>query len=254
MLETGPGTPGRRALGVPVCAVCGEPILGPALRMTDGRTWCISHRLLPACAWCRLPIQSPIPGAAPRACRICERSAVRSGGAVVTVKDELKQHMASLGVVVTLPTRIKLVAADGFGSGAAATQSHHLGTTSWREGVTPTLTDPITIRVLRGLPLPWFRHVVAHEFGHAALAGSPGFARIGPQLQEGFSEALGVLHLRSQGSAAESHVVEALLANPDPVYGAGLRLCLPVVERRGLRTTMQALRAGRPESVGLPAH
>jgi hypothetical protein len=92
------------------------------------------------------------------------------------------------------------------------------------------------------------RSVISHEFGHAALAGSSGARRLGPRIQEGFAEAVGLVHLRAQNLAAEDQVIAGILTNADPTYGGGLRIVLPAVERHGLYRTLTALRENRPGS------
>ncbi|MGQ0631626.1 MAG: hypothetical protein ACT4P1_11320 [Sporichthyaceae bacterium] len=168
------------------------------------------------------------------------------------MKDELKRHMATFGVRVGNPTRIKLVASGASGPDGPSLDSHRFGTTTWDVHNDHVLSGPITIRVLRGMPLVRFRHVIAHEFGHAAMAGSPGSARLGPRIIEGFAEALAVIHLEGQSDAENVQYAKMLLTNPDPVYGDGLRAVIGVVRQKGLAETLRALRKNRPDAVGLP--
>jgi len=165
------------------------------------------------------------------------------------VKDQLKQHMASLGLVVDRPTRISLVHWDAFGPWSPHVRSHELGRTSWTFVGDRVVDGPIVVEVLRNLPLPRFRHVLAHEFGHAALACSARSHRLSLRVQEGFAEATAVVHLQDSQRDVD-RIVDDLLANPDPVYGAGLRLVLPAVERHGLATVLRALRAGDEQVLG----
>lgn len=236
------------ALGFPSCTVCGIPSLGPVLKMADGRLWCLKHKDLPRCQWCQLPLMGAPAGEENISCRACQSTAISSSKAVVPFKDEVKLHMASLGIRVNIPTRIKLVPPDTFGARSTA-RSHTLGTTTWTQGP-GVMGGPIEIAVVRGLPRPRFRHVMAHEFAHAAMAGSAGSRRLGPRIQEGFAEALSVVHLRTYG-AEESELIGALMENPDPTYGDGLRLVITAVDRFGLPETYVALRSARPHAVGL---
>lgn len=75
---------------------------------------------------------------------------------------------------------------------------------------------------------------------------------LGPRLTEGFAEALALVHLRVAQDAGLSLIETSMLNNPDPVYGDGLRLVLPAVERHGLPTVLEALQLNRPRDVGLP--
>lgn len=167
---------------------------------------------------------------------------------MVPVKEKLKRHMARHGIVVTTPTKIQLVESSSVMSGDA----HVLGTTNWTRRARYGVTGPITIQVLRGLPLAQFRHVMGHEFAHAAMVGSSGMTSLGPRLTEGFAEALALVHLRVAQDAGLSLIETSMLNNPDPVYGDGLRLVLPAVERHGLPTVLEALQLNRPRDVGLP--
>lgn len=229
----------------PECAVCGRRIVGSFYRQADGRSSCASHRDLPRCRWCGIPGAGP--GSHSGTCTSCAATAVLHAAEVVPVKDDLKAHMARLGVAVRTPTRIQLVDTPV----RMSSDPHVLGTTTWGQRGSD-VEGAITIKVLRGLPAPWFRHVIGHEFGHAAVAGTPGAVSLGPRVLEGFAEAVALLHLRESGVGGGADLEALLLAREDPVYGAGLRLVLPVVECRGLRTVLQALRANRPGEVGLP--
>lgn len=178
------------------------------------------------------------------ACRQCARQAVRTNSAVLPLKERLKSHMAGLGVQVDTPTRIYLVSPDRLVVDEAS-GTHGLGTTTWNV-LGRRLSGTITIRMQRDLPVFVFRHVLAHEFAHAALAGGPGLSAVPPALHEGFAEALAIVHVRAADTGgASAGYLAAVLANPDPVYGDGLRAVLPVIESLGLPRVLSALRAGK---------
>lgn len=234
------------ASGATPCAVCGGRLRGAVFKLPDGRVWCVRHASDPRCGGCAIPLGSVRHSG--DLCADCAGSAVRRSREVVPVKEKLKRHMAQHGIAVTTPTKIQLVESAAVMSG----DPHVLGMTNWTRQARYGVTGPITIQVLRGLPLAQFRHVMGHEFAHAAMVGSSGMVSLGPRLIEGFAEALALVHLRLAQDAGLNLIETAMLNNSDPVYGDGLRLVLPAVEQHGLPTVLKALQLNRPRDVGLP--
>ena len=232
--------------GTPPCAVCGGRLRGAVFKLPDGRVWCVSHASAPRCTACAIPLGKS--HSAVLLCDACGERAVLRGRDVVPVKEKLKRHMGRHGIVVATPTRIQLVDSSAAMSG----DPHVLGMTNWTRRARSGVTGPITIQVLRGLPLPQFRHVMGHEFAHAAMAGRSGMVSLGPRLVEGFAESLALVHLRKVEDPGLDRIEASMLRNPDPVYGGGLRLVLPAVDRYGLPQVLEALRLNRPRDVGLP--
>ena len=112
----------------------------------------------------------------------------------------------------------------------------------------------ITIAILKGMPEEVFRVVLVHEFAHAYLRCGTWHVELPDVLEEGFAEALAYWYLeRHRNSPAAARQRQLMWANPDPTYGGGLRLVLPVLGRRGPTEVARALRTGQPSSVGLVA-
>lgn len=234
------------ASGATPCAVCGGRLRGAVFKFPDGRVWCVHHASDPRCGGCTIPL-SPVRRSS-GLCAGCAGTAVRRSRDVVPVKEKLKRHMAQHDIAVTTPTKIQLVESSAVMSG----DPHVVGITSWTRRAQYGVAGPITIQVLRGLPLAQFRHVMGHEFAHAAMVGSSGMVSLGPRLIEGFAEALALVHLRLAQDAGLNVIETSMLNNPDPIYGGGLRLVLPAVEKHGLLTVLEALQSNRPRDVGLP--
>ncbi|WP_159081271.1 protein DA1 [Nocardioides sediminis] len=113
-------------------------------------------------------------------------------------------------------------------------------------------TVTIEIAIQAGLPDVLFRAVLAHEYGHALLAGSK--ARSLPlQLTEGFCEALAGAYLEScPQDRAHRIALERMRRNPDSTYGGGYRAVSPALRQFGLARTLRAFKAGAVTSLGIP--
>lgn len=102
------------------------------------------------------------------------------------------------------------------------------------------------IEVLSGLGPTRFGHVVAHEHTHALLhlAGAPPSP---PQVEEGVCELVAVVWLTNRAVTPQS-VLDAVWANPDPVYGDEMRRAVALARRDGVGTVLdRVLQTGRLE-------
>ncbi len=226
--------------------MCGQQLDRQVFRFPDGRVFCSRHLGEAHCGWSGIPIGATRSGLT--LCGTCARTALSRSADIVPVKEELKSHMRQLSVVVAVATRIRFNSAAIIGS----TDPHTLGRTMWSQGPRNAVRDAITSEVVQGLPVPQFRRVVSHEFAHAAIAGSPGALSLGPRLIEGITEALALVHLREVKDSGYERIEASMFASPDLVYGDGLRLLLPAVDRFNLRAVLEALRANRPNMSAYP--
>lgn len=96
--------------------------------------------------------------------------------------------------------------------------THALGYTVWTSGASAEVRH---IRVSGGLPVTNFGRVLAHELGHAWLAGCPGLRP--DDEAEGLCELLGYYWLCHRGGRLSAFLIASMEANPDPVYGEGFR-------------------------------
>lgn len=227
------------------CEVCGARLTGSRWALPDGRSWCARHPRRPACEHCGLPLGD---GLRP-ACRSCRDSAVRTVADMRPYKGALLQHMGRVGIVLPAPTRI-LLAKEGKVFPPAGGGRAHLGDTTWAH-TADGITGTVTVRIAGGLPGHRFQRTLAHEFGHAAMAGGTPAATLSSPLREGFAECVAAAHLAVVGTVLALDQLRQLEANPDPIYGGGYRWVREAVDRHGLVAVCAALRDGRPDQVGL---
>ena len=221
------------------CQVCGGRLGQQYWRLDDGRAWCGRHAAAPGCRFCGFPVAQGDPA---RCCERCAATVVRSSEDVAEHRRALRAHMDRLGLVLPAPTRI-LLAAPGQDLSVGHGGGPGLGRTRWRTA-RGRLVGPIVIEVAGGLPGHVFRRTLAHEFGHAAVAGGRRTDAQPLLVLEGFAECVSMEHLTASGAPHAQQQVEQMLANPDPVYGGGLRLVRPLLERHGLLAVASAIRSG----------
>jgi hypothetical protein len=222
------------------CQVCAGPLGLRAWRLDDGRVWCGRHAADPRCRYCGFPVAAGHTGRP--LCSACSGTAVSGTDDVVEHRRALRAHMDRLGLRLPAPTQILLrppgePLAVGHRAGAG------LGRTRWRT-CRGRLRGPITIEVVSGLPAHLFRRTLAHEFGHAAVADGRGTGTAPLEVLEGFAECVALEHLTAVSGHHAEKQVEQMRANPDPVYGGGLRLVEPWVQRHGLLAVAEAVRSG----------
>lgn len=88
----------------------------------------------------------------------------------------------------------------------------------------------LEIAMLRGLPTLQFEQTLAHELTHAwmALHGCP--RDQAPAFREGACDLAAYFYLQTLGTAEARRLKKRMQANPDPVYGEGLRRQLRFAE------------------------
>ncbi|MEB3224091.1 MAG: protein DA1 [Candidatus Sericytochromatia bacterium] len=81
----------------------------------------------------------------------------------------------------------------------------------------------LEIAMLRGLPTLQFERTLAHELTHAwmALNGCP--MQQAAAFREGACDLAAYYYLQRVGTREATHLKRRMMANPDPVYGEGLR-------------------------------
>lgn len=162
------------------------------------------------------------------------------------------QAMSGRGLTVRRHVDLVLSdATDLLRRGLFAGNPHVLGVTRASLDHKRRAQGPITIGIVSGLPDEVFRAVLVHEFAHAFFAGLPHKPVLQDRVEEGFAEALAFLYLEQDlaGEGARRRMT-SMMANPDPVYGEGLRLMLPAVRREGAATVAQALAEGNLAVIG----
>lgn len=109
------------------------------------------------------------------------------------------------------------------------------------EGRRPTT---IQIALSAGMPGTLARAVMAHEYGHALLFDRAAL-KTPPVLSEGFAEFVAHTYLtRDEATCAARALAAEMLRNPDPVYGAGLRLIRDLVAEHGFAPVWATVSTG----------
>ncbi|PKH40152.1 protein DA1 [Nocardioides alpinus] len=157
--------------------------------------------------------------------------------------------MAQIGLNVPLPVVIDLVPTDYLSAAFAVDSSQeimHLGLTRFEQTTDGRVFGPIQIAVLHGLPSTMFRRTLAHEYGHALLAGAPAATQIPLHVVEGFAEALAETYLVELGGndAVGRWQRSRLGRGGHPTYDQGFQLISPIVRSHGARHVAAALRRG----------
>jgi hypothetical protein len=100
--------------------------------------------------------------------------------------------------------------------------------------------ETVEIRVAAGMPPQHFGRTVAHEIGHAWLVQEHA-PPLAAELEEGLCELFAHAWLKQQHTPLTDEMQRRLWDNPDPVYGAGLRLVLTAVRTFGIRPVLTSL-------------
>jgi Protein DA1 len=109
------------------------------------------------------------------------------------------------GSVVGAALVVSMLVSAGGGSGGSAFGRVAKNTTARTSSVSAN-----------GLPATVFDSVLAHEMGHAWLAGCPDVGREEAS-EEGICELVASWWLRERGGRLAAYRLDAMMANPDPV-------------------------------------
>jgi hypothetical protein len=219
-------------VGARTCAVCGEAILmGSYYEEPEfGDIYHIEHKDIARCTYCGRvlsPFSSAGAGIAKadgrRMCPDCHQGAVVEWDKAAKLAKGVRARMKTWGldfgvhqVPIALVDEITLTR---LGETLGADDGTLEGLT---QGLDTDGKQQIEIFVLSGLPEVRCRWVIAHELMHAWLFQNHS-PKHKPKLEEGAAELAGYRLLREHPSPAERRLIRMALANPDPVYGAGLR-------------------------------
>ena len=206
------------------CAVCGQRL---------GLAWVVDHFGEPICDRCIstprcLGCDAHTGGAGERAqtvlsgsrvrCRRCSRGAVDAHADIGPVVAVVRPLLQSFGIRLVNRIRVELVSPADLRDQAG--ENLHGLTLIRPGGITPA--QVLALRIVDGLPATLFGSVLAHEMGHAWLAGCPQGERDKPT-EEGLCELVASWWLHHRGGRLSAHLLSKMGTNPDPVYGAGFR-------------------------------
>jgi hypothetical protein len=144
-------------------------------------------------------------------CARCAGGAVDSRADLATIVPPVRELLWSYGIRLPNRVRVQLTPLEELaGCQGDTTWVQHAGT-----------ARVLGLRVAVGLPATLFGAVLAHEMGHAWLAGCP--ARRTQAEDEGLCELLASWWLRHRGGRLASHLLSSMGQDPDPLYGDGYR-------------------------------
>lgn len=198
-----------------------------------GASWCVDHFDEPVCHRCdHLPrclgCEANTGGEGSRArtvladgrvrCRRCSEGAVDTRADMGPTLRAVRGLLQSYGMRLANRVRVELarleeVATPDNPDRMAYTYVVHTGVGR------PTVA---ALRIVEGLPATQFGRLLAHEMGHAWLAGCPDVGRT-PRDDEGLCELVASWWLHHRCGRLARHLLAAMCQNPDPIYGEGFR-------------------------------
>lgn len=207
----------------PRCAACGQVAVATYATDHFGSTLCLRCIDNDRCFVCGSvtggtgQLQRTVLSDGRIRCGRCSASAVTGDTDLVHAVPPVREYLRSIGI--SLPNRVQVQLADSAEIAAKAMPGAYGYTQvikAWRGTIVREL------RILDGLPETAFGGVLAHEIGHAWLAGCPDGRRT-PIDDEGICEILHAWWLEHRGGPLSAHLLESMERNPDPVYGGGYR-------------------------------
>jgi hypothetical protein len=190
-------------LGEKLCQRC---LSGPRCLGCDGATGGTAERS-----------QTTLPDGRVR-CQRCSRGAVDTSTDVNAVVKLVRPLLQSFGIRLVNRVKVELTTTAELHRQVG---SHAQGFTMIQPANGYGSTRVLALRIVDGLPATLFGSVLAHEMGHAWLAGCPG-PRDAPT-EEGLCELVASWWLHQRGGKLAAHILNKMNVNPDPVYGAGYR-------------------------------
>ena len=153
-------------------------------------------------------------------CRNCHHTAVKSESQILVVLQHAKRCFADLGLTIhwdRLPIRLLHQPQMQESSGSAYT-------VGYAESTIMGVHVDSRVTMLYGMPAALAVETLAHEAGHVWCHENNITFRPDPQDEEGFCNVLAYLALQRLGGQYDApRRVEAMLKNPDPIYGAKFR-------------------------------
>jgi hypothetical protein len=171
-------------------------------------------------------------------CPTCAVGAVDTQQEARTRIPAIRKEMAAVGIELAIRVRVELRDADSINV-AGSGSSMRLGLTHTRLWSDRT-AEVLGIEIARGLPATQFGQAVAHEIGHAWLF-QKGAVNLEQTLEEGVCELFAGAWLKRCPTAIAPALRDAMLTNPDPVYGEGYRMVRNAVIKHGIATVLDTV-------------
>ncbi len=205
-----------------ICAICGQPIVGPIYLVTDAVTGksqmvCSNCLKLPRCFICGLPVKDDgveLPDGRHLCARDAKTAVLNADDAqqiAAGVHDDLDRLFARF---TAFPTNVDVDVLDRIDVDKLFQPDGHDFESPDLLGCIAAKTNGVqkryAMRLLTGLPLVELKATAAHEFSHAWVGENvppERHARLARDAEEGFCEMVAYLLMDSQNEAAQKNFI-----------------------------------------------
>lgn len=233
------------------CGLCGGVVSGEYLTTFRGGAWHSWHKeTAPSCDFCAAFIDTDKPAGHVKypdgryLCAPCRSTAISDIDEVEILADSIALALSGLNMQIATDELVfQLVDKTQMDRLGDHHNRDHRGFTEFRQysrmfGLFKE--QHLTVSMLNGLPRMECVKVLAHELTHAWLFAN-GRTKTKPLLCEGSCNYVAYLVLRQYPGPEAEFVTRNMLADPDPVYGEGLRRVKAWVEKVGIDAWVQYL-------------
>lgn len=234
------------------CVVCNRPITDEYFYDDFGNYICSEHKAeVERCFFCQRYLSADPDRPVTRrpdgrlACFQCNQTAVVEIETAESILEEVRKQLETKGISIEENIDLSLVSQDELDAHGKWYMIEPLGYTSYktRTHVPGVISHKIwNIRILHGLPLTQYRHMVAHELMHVWL-GQNGPSAAEPMLKEGSCDYASYILLLDDHSDEAQRLRDRLLKTPNPVYGEGLRRVVGMVSQHGVQGWLDYLKS-----------
>ncbi len=228
---------------VPRCALCGDTILGQYLTDFWGNRYHSRHKgVAPRCEYCDRFISQELTGGGTKyadgraLCALCLATAVNDVDTARQILMDVRDSLAMLGIQVKrnkIP--FKLIDAREMGrlNQVGAREASGFTVFEKTKYVYGLLTDrKFQLYALYGMPRSYLAAILAHELMHVWLGlNAPTYQN--QAMVEGSCNYAEFLYLGLGVSPDTRFLKQALVDDPDPIYGEGFRKIRALAEARG---------------------
>jgi hypothetical protein len=236
----------------PICSICNQLIEGSYIENRWGERYHAHHQgEVMTCSFCDRLIDAPAKGnghifhGTRFICRICSKDAIDDEQDADRRREEISAGLAAVGIVISnIDLRLQLVDPAGLEDATDRRGNKTLGLfrggrRTFASGGPDDLTG--TISIATGLPPAVFTGTTAHELMHVWLFVHEVEDRDEAWV-EGSCNFAAWLTLGRTLSDEFSWCQDALMEDPNPVYGDGFRRVKKLVDERGIDFWLKQLR------------
>lgn len=198
------------------CALCGKVLAGQIAWDQHRQFFCGSHAAVGR--HCRFCDRFFLPDSNADHCPVCRRFRVATDAAALAECDAVAQWYGANGL--TLPRPLPPVALHSeLGMSPLLSGTRKLGEVAWRSVPMTMRREALRITIAGGLPAALLSAVMAHEFGHLALA----HLDLPAWVEEGSCDWLAHRYLAGIPGREAAIQQRRIEQRRDNVYGAGFR-------------------------------